>query len=263
MWQRAARCVGQGRRTRRNRKTPYRKLRTNRNVNKVRLAPSTRARWGWKLRIAHWLVGLYPIAQFVVENIQAATKPGQRRWNTSFSPLEVGKMWFYAELGKLASVQTVQGYETPQARQALGLKKSKRKLSDDFAAHGIDSWVLANMVIGGHTEPDNKAMLYLVPLCFHRRQLHRLQPEKGGIRKPYGGTLSMGLKRGSWVKHPKYGLCYVGGTTNGRISLHSLQDGKRLTQNAKPEECTFLTYSSWRVRKETSHFAPQGYSAKI
>jgi hypothetical protein len=238
------------RRGRRYRKTPYRKMRSNRNVNKVRLPPSTRARWGWKLRIAYWLVGLYPITQFVVEDIQAITKPGQRRWNTSFSPLEVGKTWFYAELGKLAQVQTVPGYQTAQAREALGLKKSKRKLSDSFEAHGVDSWVLANLAIGGHNEPDNKAMLYLLPLRFHRRQLHRLQPETGGIRKPYGGTVSMGFKRGSWVKHPKYGVVYVGGTLKGRISLHSLQDGKRLTQNAKPEDCTFLTYASWRTRTE-------------
>jgi hypothetical protein len=27
-----------------------------------------------------------------------------------------------------------------------------------------------------------------------------------------------------------YGVCYVGGSSNGRLSLHSLQDGKRLTQ---------------------------------
>jgi hypothetical protein len=241
------------RRGRRYRKTPYRKMRANRNINKLRLPPSTRARWGWKLRVANWLMCLYPITQFVVEDIQAVTKPGQRRWNTSFSPLEVGKRWFYDELGKLALVTTVQGYETAQARQVLGLKKSKSKLSDSFAAHCVDSWVLANRAVGGHTEPDNKAMLYLVPLRFHRRQLHRLQPNLGSIRKPYGGTMSLGLKRGAWVKHTKYGVCYVGGTTNGRISLHCLQDGKRLTQSAKPENCTFLTYSSWRVRKEISH----------
>lgn len=72
-----------------------------------------------------------------------------------------------------------------------------------------------------------------------------------------GGMSSMGFKRGSWVKHPKYGVCYVGGTLNGRVSLHNLQDGKRLTQNAKTDDCTFLTYSSWRVRKgEVSHSSP-------
>jgi hypothetical protein len=178
------------RRTRRYRKTPYRKMRSNRNVNKDRLPPSTRARWGLKLRIAHWLTTLFPIETFVVEDIAAVTKPGKRRWNISFSPLEVGKHWFYRELAQLAQVETVQGYETARERQDMGLVKSKNKMSDSFEAHCVDSWVLANLSVRGHTEPDNKAMLYLVPLQFHRRQLHRLQPEKGVSANPTAGQLA-------------------------------------------------------------------------
>ena len=191
------------RRTRRSRKTPYRQCRRNRRQGQFRLPPSTRARWGWKLRIATWLARYYPITRFVVEDIQAKTLPGKRGWNASFSPLEVGKQWFYEALAHLAPVSTLQGYETAEVRHSLGLKKSRQKLSDDFAAHCVDSWTLANFWVGGHVKPDNKAVLHIVPLRFHRRQLHRLQPEKGGIRKPYGGTLSMGFKRGAWVKHPK------------------------------------------------------------
>jgi hypothetical protein len=191
--------------------------------------------------------------------VAATTKPGKRRWNTSFSPLEVGKQWFYAELGRLAQVLTRQGYDTKAKRDKLGLKKSLVKLSDSFTAHCVDSWVLANGYTGGHTQPDNIAMLYIVPLRFHRRQLHRLQPERGGIRKLYGGTLSLRFKRGSWVRHPKYGVCYIGGHLNGRLSLHNLQDGKRLCQNAKPEDCQLLTLSSWRIREE---FQPSATAVK-
>jgi hypothetical protein len=36
------------RRVRRYRKTPYRKCRPNRQVNQVKLPPSTKSRWGWK-----------------------------------------------------------------------------------------------------------------------------------------------------------------------------------------------------------------------
>ena len=57
--------------------------------------------------------------------------------------------------------------------------------------------------------------------------------------------MSMGLKRGSLVKHNKHGLVYVGGTSKGRISLHSVIDGKRLGQSFKVEDCKFLTYNSW------------------
>ena len=58
----------------------------------------------------------------------------------------------------------------------------------------------------------------------------------------------MGFKRGSVVRHPKHGVTYVGGASEGRISLHSLETGKRLCQNAKPADIRFLTYSTWRAR---------------
>jgi len=238
------------RRVRRYRKTPCRACRYNRARGQI--PPSTRARWQWKLRICNWLLKMYPIEAFVVEDIKARTK-GKRRWDASFSPLEVGKKWFYEELSKLGHLETRQGYETKEMRDAAGLSKTSDKLANVFEAHCVDSWILANWWTGGHIVPDNKEMLYIVPLQFHRRQLHKLEPAKGGIRKHYGSTNSLGFKRGSLVKHPKWGLCYVGGFMNSRISLHSLSTGRRLSQTAKPEDCKFLCYSSWRVVTNSSH----------
>jgi RRXRR protein len=83
------------RRARRGRKTPCRKPRANRA--RGGLPPSTKARWQWKLRILAWLRRMYPITHVIVEDIKAVTK-GQKRWDTSFSPLEVGKQWFYAQI---------------------------------------------------------------------------------------------------------------------------------------------------------------------
>ena len=121
-------------------------------------------------------------------------------------------------------------------RDKLGLKKSSAKLSNKFSAHCVDSWVLANSVVGGHVTPDNRTENIISPLQLHRRQLYKLKTLKGGIRRPYGGTRTLGFKRGSLVKHPTKGICYVGGTSKGRISLHDLTTGKRLTQRAKPED---------------------------
>jgi hypothetical protein len=132
-------------------------------------------------------------------------------------------------------------------RTACGLTKTGNKLAEVFEAHCVDSWVLAHWYTGGQPKPDNKRLLCIAPLRFHRRQLHRLQPERGGVRKPYGGTHSLGFKLGSLVKHAKYGLAYIGGYLKDRVSLHSLLDGKRLCQNAKPSECKFLFYNSWRL----------------
>jgi hypothetical protein len=233
------------RRGRRFRKTPCRKPRFNRKRGGI--SPSTKARWQWKLRVCKWLKGIFPITDFVVEDIAAMTKQGKRKWNVSFSPLEIGKKWFYTELEKLGNVHTLKGYETKELRDGHGLKKSNNKLSNDFSVHCVDSWILANWFVGGHTVPDNKEILLVMPLRFYRRQLHVQKPAKGGVRRPYGGTRSEGKKRGAYVKHPKYGVCFVGGTSKGTISLHSLIDGKRLTQNAKPQDCKHLTYASFRT----------------
>ena len=175
------------RRGRRFRKCPYRKNRINRTQGSI--PPSTRARWELKLRILNWLSKIYPISHVVVEDIKAWTRKGSKRWNSSFSPLEVGKQWFYDEIEKQWILFTKAGYETKQLRDRLGLNKSSNKKSDSFEAHCVDSWVLANWVVEGHDTPDNKDIVCIVPYQFHRRQLHRLQPSKGGKRHRYGGTV--------------------------------------------------------------------------
>ena len=231
------------RKARRSRNTPCRINRQNRK--RGGLSPSTKARWQWKLRICNQLKKIFPIEVFVVEDIKAKTFKNKIKWNTSFSPLEVGKNWFYTELEKLGKVELKQGYETKELRDLLGLQKIKEKTAEVFEAHCVDSWVLASSWVGGKV-PDNKQLLLVTSLRLHRRQLHKLQPEKDGIRKLYGSTRSLGFKRGSLVKHPRYGITYVGGNSKNRISLHSLKTGQRLCQNVKVEDCKFLSYNSER-----------------
>lgn len=235
------------RKSRRYRKTRRRPARFDNRRNRD-LPPSTKARWQWRLRLVRWLTKMYPITAFVVEDIKAATKPNKKRWNQSFSPLQVGKTWFYSELGRLGEVYTKQGWETKELRDAYGLRKSRNKLAESFGAHCVDAWCLANWYTGGHVQPDNTELLVVVPFRFHRRQLHLLQFSKGGVRRRYGGTRSLGFKRGSYVKHPRYGLCYVGGHREGRLTLHDLSKGERLTQKVKPSSCKFVCYASWRYK---------------
>lgn len=59
---------------------------------------------------------------------------------------------------------------------------------------------------------------------------------------------NLGLKRGGPVRHPRWGLAHVGGAVGDRANLHSITDGKRLCQNARPLEVKFLALSSWRTR---------------
>jgi hypothetical protein len=231
---------------RRGRNTPCRKSGFKKQKG-FWVAPSTLARWGLKLRIVNIARKLFPITDYVVEDVKAATWKGSKKWNGNFSPLEVGKQWFYSELRKLGNLELKSGWETKQLRDALGLKKTKNKMQETFTAHNSDSWVLANWFIGGHTKPDNTTIFRLIPLQFHRRRLHILQPAKGGLRRVDGGTMSDGWKRGSIVKHKKWGVCYLGGCMEGKgLSLHSLKTGKRLTQNAKKKDMVVMCFNSWR-----------------
>lgn len=235
------------RRDRRFRKTPCRQNRENRARGGI--PPSTKARWQAKLRVSNVLSKLFPVGTWVIEDIQAKTMKNGKRWNVSFSPLEVGKKWFYSEMEKRGVLVTKQGWETKNLRDSLGLVKTKGKMEERFSAHNLDSWVLANSVVGGHVEPDNETIWRMIPLRFHRRQLHRLQATDG-VRNSYGGTMSCGLKRGSLVRHAKWGLCYVGGYSEGKgISLHGLDDGERICQNAKKEDLSVLRFGSWRYRQ--------------
>ncbi len=236
------------RRSRRGRTTPCRKPRQNRKHSKRKLPPSTRARWLWKLRLVTFLCQIFPVSVFVVEDVAAMTKKSKRRWNRSFSPLEVGKHWFYGEIKKLAPLQIMQGYETKALRDQLRFKKASKKLAEVWSAHCVDAWCLAYRAVGGSTAPDNTRLVCIAPLNWHHRQLHRFQPEKGGKRKPYGGTLSQGIKRGMLVKHPKWGKAIVGGTMAGNLSLHDPATNKRLTQTAKGADCKQIKLLRWRTR---------------
>lgn len=254
----------QMRRGRRYRKTPYRKCRPNRNICKEWMPPSTRSRWELKLNICKWLKIMFPITDFVVEDIKASTRKNAKKWNLSFSPLEVGKQWFYYQLNRIAPVVLVQGIQTYELRNRLGLKKTPQKLAEVFEAHCVDSWVLAHLLVGGNFKPDNTQLFVITPHNFCRRQLHRFKAKKGVGRTRYGGTMCAGFKKGSLVKHLKYGLCYVSGWMESPtkkepnrkvLSLYSLSTGKRLTQNALIKDCKFVTYSSWRTRYAEYPFA--------
>src|SRR5258708_600770 len=139
------------------------------------MPPSTRARWQWKLRLATYLYQLFPVSVFVVEDVAAMTKKGKRRWNTSFSPLEVGKHWFSEEISKLAPLQIRQGYETKTLRDQLGFKKTSKKLAEVWEAHCVDAWCLASRSVGGNTAPDHQQLVCIAPLTWHHRQLHRFR----------------------------------------------------------------------------------------
>ena len=238
------------RKARRHRNCRRRKCKTNRLGGRNFLPPSTRARWSAKLRILEQLRKIIPITNVVVEDVKAVTKKGKRRWNRNFSPLEVGKNWFYEQIrGMGLELSVFGGYVTKQLRDYYHQKKTPQKSKKTFESHAVDAWVLAAGV-AGTKEPTEKGIYYWIPLRFHRRQLHRLQPSKGGIRSPYGSTRSHGLKRGTLVDHVKYGITFVGGMQQNaeRVSLVEPKTSRRLTQGAKIPDLRILTTIAWRTQ---------------
>lgn len=215
--------------------------------------PSTRSRWEVKARIVRQLHRILPLTDASVEDVQAEMRPGKgAKWNTAFSPVQVGKEHLYRLLKEMGLiVHTFPGYVTKQLREQYGLSKTKQKDKQDFSSHAVDAWLLA-ATVSGAKKPTCTRLWYMVSTQLHRRQLHYLQAGKGGIRKPYGGTLSLGYKRGTLVRHPKYGLCIIGGYDRAKqcLSLHTFRTNTRLTQRAKPEACqclTVLAFRSWLV----------------
>lgn len=229
------------RRSRRSRKCPNRKNRPNRLANRERIPAGTRARWDWKLRILDWLSKLYPITHVCVEDIKARTKQYQKKWNQSFSPLEVGKQWFYTEIRKRWQLRTLQGWETKEIRDKLGLKKSSKKLSETFDAHCVDSWCLAYHTVGGNSKPDNTEIFCIAPIPVKRRCLHREKESKGRKRNRYGGTQCLHTVKNTLVKHVKHGLLRVSGyDTKGGLNLSKINSSKRIVRDAKENEYTLL-----------------------
>ena len=237
------------RRNRRSRKCPNRKNRKNRGKNKSRIPAGTRARWDWKLRILDWLSKLYPITLICVEDIKVVSKEYQKKWNQSFSPLEVGKNYFYSEIQKRWKLLTLQGWETKEIRDSLGLKKSSDKMSASFDAHCVDSWCLAYHAVGGSSISDNTSIFCISPIPIKRRCLHREQPAKGGQRNRYGGTQCLNTVKNALVKHVKHGLLRVSGHQKGKLTLSEITSSKQVVIQAKPEDYKILRRLNFKYRR--------------
>jgi hypothetical protein len=236
------------RRTRRHRKTPYRKCRSNRS-RKIFLPPSTKARWDCKLRILKLLTTILPITKINIEDVAAKTKKNSPKWNNSFSPLEVGKNYLYNKIEELYPniiLIKTKGYDTKIHRDNRGFIKSSKKLDYIWQSHNVDSHSLCEMILEKTISPFYG--IYRIDfLKYNRRKLHYQNPIKGNVRRKYGGTVSLGISRGSLTRY-KGKLAYVGGTSKGRISIHSIITGERLAQNIRKEKLIMLNNNKYRTQ---------------
>ena len=252
---------------RRSRNTPCRQPRFNNRSRKDFIPPSTRARWQHIWNTVKLLSRLYPITHTAVEDIFTELKKGQKRRNSNFSPIMAGKNWLYNRImDEGYELKKLRGRTTAKLRRDAGVYKDPRKLDFNFHTHAVDAWVLANSIVGGHLYPDYIGLTKIKRYECSRRQLHRFNPDKGGVRRRYGGTiLPHGLRKGTLVKYtPKkatdgYLTLVTGYSEKSGYSLNYIDDAKRYTHNGKLEYMQILHQTKWLITPPHHH---QGYPSK-
>lgn len=186
------------RRARRFRKTWRRSCRFNNRTRKDGwIAPSQKSKVDFRIRIVKELCKIYPVTQFAVEDVRFDHY--KKRWGKFFSTVEIGKAKLYEALSKLGEVREYIGVETSELRKVFGLKKTGRKSELIPEAHATDAAAIAMDMIGC---ANAKIASFFVwkRYEFYRRQLHKRQPSKGGVREKYGGSvLTKELKKGDIV----------------------------------------------------------------
>jgi len=209
---------------------------SNRKKPKGWLAPSQRAKVEFRLKIIGELKELYPITRVVVEDVRFDHY--KKRWGKYFSTVEIGKTKVYEELALwFKHLKLVSGAKTAALRAQYNVKKCSDKRKRVVESHAIYALVIAAEE-GGLKELVVPSFYVWKRYQYPRRQLHKFQFVKGGIRRREGGSNSLnGFKKGDVVLY-KDGLARVGGYRNGRISLDTFDvENRRFTQRANPSEC--------------------------
>ncbi|MGB3613797.1 MAG: RRXRR domain-containing protein, partial [Elainellaceae cyanobacterium] len=216
---RMMRRTRRGRRISRNVPFQLRNHRQNRfsNRRQSKLVPSIRANRQLELRVVKELSAILPVSKIVWEYVRAdvdltSGRKGARS-GRGFSPVMVGQRWMIEQLSKIAPVATLFGWETATLRKHLVLVKSKDKAKQSPRSHAVDGVALAASEFVSYEAFQTRntrgrqwtgsialieglfKIIRRPPVC--RRQLHLLQPAKGGKRRAYGGTTTRhGFRKG-------------------------------------------------------------------
>jgi hypothetical protein len=230
------------RRSRRYRKCRRRPARfNNRRKSKGWLAPNQKAKVDFRLKIVEELCKLYPITDFVVEDV--CFNHFAKRWGKHFSTVEIGKTKLYEALQAQGNLQLYEGWQTQETRDQLGLKKCSSKSKRCVESHAIDALALCYRWLATQDLSVPEFWVFRRP-NLRRRSLHLQTPQKGGVRRVHGGTVALGIPKNTvclWKRQ----LYRTGGSAKGRLSLHDMTlEARRVTKSAKVEDLTLLYHQT-------------------
>jgi RRXRR protein len=206
------------------------------NRRQGKLPPSIRANKQLELRVVKELLKLFPISHLRYEIIKARTENAKGK---GFSPAMVGQKIMLQWLEELRPTITQFGWQTSILRQQLGLPKDKTDKSkqspETHANDGIATSASHFMSFEQFQTANTRGHHWVGQVSvttapfriisrpnLYRRQLHFENPEKGGMRKRKGGTVTpFGFRSGDLVKASKAGQTikgWIGGFTNSEKS---------------------------------------------
>ncbi len=251
------RMLRRSRRSRRINRNVLFKIRNHRqkrfsNRKQAKVPPSIKASRQLELRVVQELCDILPLTAIGYERVKAdvdRTKRKNAKSGKGFSPVMNGQNWAIAQMQTIAPVFVREGWHhdgngTSQIRKQLGLVKDKENKGEAKPeTHAVDGVALAcgyfvqyRRHITSNTQgylwkgevdvTDSVFRIITRPGAvrrgkeygFFRRQLHFEVPDKSGIRKRKGGTITpFGFRVGDLVKASKSKeifVGYIGGFTN-------------------------------------------------
>lgn len=230
----------------------HRQVRFN-NRKQSKVPPSIKASRQLELRVVKELSKIFPLTAIGYERVKADVDRTSGRKNAKsgkgFSPVMSGQLWAIAQMETIAPVFVREGWQkdgngTSQIRKQLGLVKDKENKSvAKPETHAVDGVALAcgyfvkysrhitsntqGYIWKGEVDVTNSVFKVITrpgavkrgkEYGFFRRQLHFEVPDKSGIRKRKGGTITpFGFRVGDLVKASKSKeifIGYIGGFTN-------------------------------------------------
>lgn len=170
------------------------------------------------------MFAIYPITTVVVEDMRIDGNDlkgvtGRKYFTWTME----NKRPFYDWLRDRAHLVLYEARDTAYVRHLLGLTKTKKKGEPVFTSQAVDGLGLAWMEAKTEDLRVPRFTVWRRPEV-PRRHLHRFEPEKGGIRKPYGGSRAVGLKK---KKH------------RGVVSRPSVSDGR---DDARKAEFAYVRF---------------------